>query len=303
MRQERQQNSSGFHITWWCKSYTDHLRGIAKYWKSSLLLLLTVSTGVWAILAPLLTRFGLLIPPILAFSAAIATGVISAITSTFLRYRDECPEGLEDEPVDVRRLAVYQRPGWEFRLMKRLLEDRLSALDEELRVLLEGEAFVPVEKRLSLPEYTEWMQRRINNIQRMSKVAAGLIEHRFLRSLSGDPEEPPQPRDVVADVDRMSEFYEQTVDFERKAHSIAPPEGFNRLHELQKAWTAPIREAIQQLSELLEDLSNPNNLKDLDGLHIRFECVFDEPPKLKEFLDELDRLDGSMVTDPRQMHE
>lgn len=87
------------------------------------------------------------------------------------------------------------------------------------------------------------------------------------------------------------------MQFERLRQAVLPPEGTERLHELQFGWTDPVRSGVQQMFEYFARILS---LKSLADGEVTFEVKMDEPPNVKEF--NLQSWRGSRGLSPRHAH-
>jgi hypothetical protein len=284
--QEEERRSTEGLIVFTRKSVFDHVRGIFTRWRAMFVTALAVFGVVWTLaeatsyfLEVDLSGLGqLLIALIFSLVSSLAWGVYA--------YTMDAPPGLEHESVEARRIGQLQLPRWEARLARQLLHDAIDGFDEELVALQDGRVFVPIQQDLILPEYTDWATRRLANLRRMMEVALRLLVHDFRSSLMSSYTIH-KPADIRSVVYRICEFYSATVEFEVDRLRIRPPEGGERLHELQAGWSEPIRQGVRQLFDLTDrlvtvDLQSEKNLS--------FTVTLESPPNVDEYCAEVDAL-------------
>ena len=272
----------------WYKSAWDHLAALIVHWRSFLLTVLAVLGTVWGVSEAINFFLDIPVKGWLFFLASLVIALLSAIIRTVYKYVHQFPSGLEAESSAAKRVAQLQRPGWEYRLAQQLLDDKLCGLDRELKDLIEGRVFVPIKKHLSVDEYIEWVKTRPENIKRMIDVAQQLLVRDFPVSLASGIDQPADPAGIVAIIDRIRDLYQGSVLFEREGHEIAPPQKMNSLHRLQLCWTEPVRNGVQQLYSIIDEVLNYEK----NSLHkVSFTIDYGVPPNIDAFCEELDRLE------------
>lgn len=127
------------------KSLWDHLCSLAVKWPLFSLTSLAVFGVLWTLLeAPaylLETNFR----GARFYIGAIVASLLCGAFWTVRSYLRGCPEGIERESTQARRIAQVQGARWEYRLAKQLLQDALRDLDDELAALSVGRVFVLIE--------------------------------------------------------------------------------------------------------------------------------------------------------------
>jgi len=222
-----------------------------------------------------------------AFVIVIVLAVALALAKSVHSYVNRCPAGLENESAESQRIAQIQRPKWEFRLARRLLEERLRDLDVELEDLLGGRVFVPVERQLDPQDYIAWVQTRPANALRLVDVAKRLLVFDFPAALLSNEGRPADPVRIVDVVDLVQGLYSETVQFERASRTVEPPETLGALHDFQMGWTDPIREGVRQIFQFLDGVLAVDPKTNQE---IHFTITFEESANIQKFNEELDRL-------------
>ncbi len=255
---------------------------------------LAVFGGLWALSEALIGVLDLEVDRLLSYAIILAVSVVCAIGRAAYAYINACPAGLEGEPASVRRIAQLQRRRWEVRLIRESLQGELGELDTTLDDLLKGREYVPIDEQPSLTEYFDWVRRRPANALRMVAVAEALLTEDLPSVLAGREDAPPDPAAMLRFTQRVARLYEATVAFERKSHSVLPPDPCQHLHELHKGWTAPVRNGIQQLFAFI-DRTLAVDLPATDpGKPLSFVFEFGELPHVEEFCAELARLEHQL---------
>ena len=248
---------------------------------------LGVFAGLWAFSEALISVLDVELDRIPPYAIILAISVVCGIGRAVYAYINACPVGLEAEPAGIRRIAQLQRPRWELRLIYESLQRELGELDTRLDELLEGREYVPIVEHPSLIDYIEWVGERPRNLLRMVEVAKTLLTEDLPGVLAGREDAPPDPQAMLGFTKRVARLYEKTVAFERESRSVLPPDPFQDLHELQKGWTAPIRDGIQQLFAFLDRMLAVDLSATDPDKPVSFVFEFGEPPHVEEFCAEL----------------
>lgn len=214
--------------------------------------------------------------------------LMAALVYTGRRYVHTVPEGFEPESRMIQRLAHLKRPRWEYRLGLNLLRDRLSSTDQKLSELLAGRRHVPISRKLEPSEYMKWLTIRPANLLRMVAVAKALLVFDLPNAMMARDNSEVYPQQILQSVERIDQFYLQIYEFELEGFSIEPPEGFEKIHQIQNGWTQVIREGVHQMFDFLQQVLDAD-LKKKNAL-IAFTITIEAPTRLKEFEEELDRL-------------
>lgn len=279
--------SSEVHMQFSCKTVWDHMCCVLARWRLLMLVALAVFGALWTIVEASAYFLNIDLRGWLLYTLAGVAALGSALVRAIYAYLHECPDGLEGESAIARRIAQVQRPHWEFRLGRQLLEDKLHALDAELRDVLSRRVFVGVGRRLSIGDYFSWAQTRPDNLLRMVDVAKHLLLVDFPSVLTAQEGRPAEPAAILSVVNRIQDLYAVTVTYEREMHAIAPPDEFRALHALQAGWTNPIRDGMQQMFHFLDAVLS---LGPMGSHEVDFTIKFDAPPNIDAFCHELDRL-------------
>jgi len=266
----------------------EHVKAAGRrLWKRFLLTACLVFGGYWGIAEAFASSWRIDLAGGLFFLVGAILSVVSAGAVVLRGYLSVCPEGLENESHTARRIALLRRPQWEFRLARCLLDEKLTALDDELAGLLAGRTLVPIERHIRVNDYGEWAMARIGTLKRTMHVATQLLIHDFPEAVRSTPDHVADPRAIVAVVDDLEQLYAQAVDFERSHHAVEPDDVMRTAHSLLRGWTEPIRDGIHQLEGFLDKLMAVDPHQDS---RVQYEIVFKAPPNVKEFSMELDRV-------------
>jgi len=272
--------------------------------KSLLIHLRDFFLPLWPIFTITIAIFGVLwtfSEAIIQFTDSLPLGwrsLLILLVSSFLlalfwnlyRYLNRLPMGFEQVSKHSKRIAHLQKSKWEFLLAKSLLEEKIGPLDRELEDLIAGKQFVPASKPESFLSYYYWLGSRPRNMNNMLEVANKLLIDDFPKSLQSSEKKPANPLTILHAVETLARFYRDTIEYERSSRAILPSEKLSNLHSLQLGWTEPIRAAVRQLFDFLDDICmfNPKS-----GEQISFVIKFEEIPNIDEFLAEVKRLENS----------
>ncbi|MRS13274.1 MAG: hypothetical protein EG823_09465 [Actinobacteria bacterium] len=274
-------------MTFTRKSVGEHVLGLLRRWHSLLLTALAIFGVIWTMFeAPAYLLDADLRGARFYFGAVLAS-LLASVMWTVRQYLNDWPEGFEHESKAAKRIAHLQRTRWEHRLARQLLNDVLADLDDELGALLDGKVFVPITSNPDFAGYISWVGLAPASLLNMIDVAQQLVVM-DLPSQLGAADLKTKEQGIRSAVYRIRDLYEATVEFERSRRAVQPPEGAERLHELQLGWTEPVRESVKQTFDFIDKvLATPSK-----GNHeVSFTVVIREPDNMDEFGRELKRLE------------
>lgn len=223
-----------------------------------------------------------------SYIGMVLLSLMAALVYTGYRYVHTVPDGFDSENRIIQKLAHLKRPRWEYRLGLCLLRDRLSSTDRKLSELLAGQRYVPISRKLELSEYMKWLTMRPANLLRMVAVAKALLVFDLPKAMMATGNSEVCPQQILQSVERIDQFYHQIYEFELDGFSIEPPEGFEKIHQIQSGWTQVIREGVHQMFDFLQQVIDAD-LKKENAL-IAFTITIEAPIGLREFEEELGRL-------------
>lgn len=223
-----------------------------------------------------------------SYGLLIAASVIASLMWNGYLYLHRVPEGLDDVSPHAQRIAHLQRPRWEFRYAKSVLAQLLGPIDRECRDLLDGKVSVLAERPRDFREYVSWLQGRPDNMLRMLEIANQLMLIDLPKALTSTKDKPASPKNILDVSLAIQRFYQETVNCERSSLAILPPEECQRLHQLQVGWSQPIRDAILQLFDYLQQICELDYRK---NSYLQYTIEFGECPNIDEFCTELNRLE------------
>lgn len=270
------------------KTLRDHLRaGFRQFWMGFVLVVCGVFGGYWGIAEGIAYFLKMDLTGGVFFGLGALAAIASGSFVTIRRYLATSPEGFEHESQAARRIALIQKPKWEFRLARYVLDEKLTALDDRLAGLLGGRTLVPIERSIPINEYTGWAMARFGTLRRMLNVATQLLVYDFPEAVRSTPDRPADPQAILSVVARLQDLYSEAVEFERSHFAVEPHEILQTAHALLRGWTEPIRNGVHQLERFLDELIA---LDPKGNHHVSFEITIDAPPTVNEFSSELDRI-------------
>jgi len=283
-----QYSSGTFSFT--CKTAADHLRGFFARPIAAIATFAAVFGGFWTIYEATISSIGIAPNRLLPYLGFVTISLGVAILVRGYQYINEIPDGLENVNKSARRIAHLQRPRWEFRFAKSVLAEKLGPIDRECQDLLNGNVFVYARKPTNVQEYVETVSERPTNLINLLGIATRVVIHDFTAAIKSTEDQPASPKSIVESVETIARLYRDTVEMERLTHSIHPPDGLEKLHELQIGWAEPIRSGIHQLFEFLQKICDLEIRKNHTS-NLQFTVVFEVPENLEPFMDEMNRLE------------
>jgi hypothetical protein len=217
----------------------------------------------------------------------VAASLACGIAISVYYYINEAPAGLGQVNKRARRLAHLRPLKWEYRMAQSLLAERISPLNQELQQMTSGSLFIEGRRCPNLASYLEWLETRANNLQRLVAVFTEVMIEQLPRAVCSTSKMEAEPLRILNAVDAVARVYEDTINLERDARAVIPPEGWERLHEIQLRWTDPFRKAIV---EQFDNLQRIIDVDPEDDAHISLVVELGELPHSEEFGIEMDRL-------------
>lgn len=247
--------------------------------------------SIWTIYEATIASFTLTPNRLIQYLSFLAISIAISMAWRIYHYVNACPDGLEKVSHTARRIAHLQRPLWEFRFAKSVLAELLGPIDGECRNLLDGKVFVLAERRRDVREYYCWLAGRPENMLRMCGIARELIVIDFPKALASTKVKTACPKKILDVSLAIQRVYKEALNYERSSLAILPPEGFERLHKLQVGWSQPIRDAIVQLFDFLQQICDLDYRRDS---RIAYTIDFGECPNVDEYCHELDLLGAKL---------
>lgn len=220
--------------------------------------------------------------------------VVSSCVRCVYVYQNTIRKGLENESTKAQKVAFSQKPFWEYALAYELLKTRISKIDQELDDVLNNRIHIKVTKTMDAIQYIEWMKTRPENLLRLVDVSKQLLIFDLLESIHAGEDNNVDIYKLIRVVDLVKNAYKNAYEFEIEGREIKVPEGFCLVHEIQSGWASVIRDGFVQMLGLL--LSVSKREKD-DFSPLQETITFGSPPRMDEFLLEMERISQSFYTD------
>jgi hypothetical protein len=264
-----------------------HAKAVMREWRSLLLTASVVFATLWGLAEATSYFLEVSFRGWVFFATAVAVSLLAGSARAAYAYVHACPKGFEHESREARGIAQLQKPLWEYRLARQLLNDKLTGLDRELDDLLENRVLVPTTRHIGVEEFAAWATLRISTLVRMAEVAQRLLITDFPGAIKALPEHPADAVQILTVVDQIRSLYSETVAYERETRATEPVEVLAGAHRLMLGWSAPIRSGIQQLNGFLEKILA---LDPHTNHRVEYTIVFPDLPNQKELDAELERV-------------
>lgn len=247
--------------------------------------------SIWTIYEASVSSLKLTPNRLIPYLSFLAISIAVSMAWRIYHYVNACPDGLQIVSNTGRRIAHLQRPLWEFRFAKSVLAQLLGPIDRECRDLLDGKVFVLAERPRDFRKYYSWLAGRPDNMLRMLEIAKQLMLIDFPKALTSTEDKTACPKKILDVSFAIQRVYQEAVNYERSSLAILPPEECERLHQLQVGWSQPIRDAILQLFDFLQQICDVDYRKDS---HLKYTIDFGECQNVDEYCNELDRLETKL---------
>ncbi|QDU51202.1 hypothetical protein [Gimesia panareensis] len=269
------------------KTIWDHAKG---FFSRPLPLLTFASAsfgGFWSIYEASVSSLDLDANRPVAYAWILAFSVISSGVARLWAYVNTIPDGLEELLPHARRIAHLQQTKWEFRFAKSVLAYLISPIDREWQDIRNDNVYVVASRPRDFRSYFQWLAGRPDNCFRMLKVAKKTMLLELPQALISTEETPADPKRILDRIQTIVNLYRESVAFEKASLAIIPPDEMATVHKLQIGWAEPIRDAVHQLFELLQDVCDVDPNTDSN---LKFTITFEVPPNIDDYYSELDRV-------------
>ena len=273
--------SFSYKTTW------DHVKG---FFSRPLTLLTFASAsfgGLWSIYEASVSSLDLEANRPVVYAWILAFAAISSGVARLWAYVNTVPDGLEELLPHSSRIAHLQRTKWEFRFAKSVLAHLISPIDREWQDIRNNNIYVVASRPRDFLSYFRWLAGRPENCFRMLRVAKKTMLFEFPQALTSTEETPADPKRILDRIQTIVDLYRESVAFEKTSLAIIPPDEMVTVHELQIGWAEPIRDAVHQLFEFLQDVSDVDPNTDSN---LKFTITFEEPTNIDDYCAELDRV-------------
>ncbi|MPQ76134.1 hypothetical protein [Hydrogenovibrio sp. JE_KL2] len=279
----RKQGSLSY-LTW----YQKLIEFIKQQWKKISLYLLSWFSVLWLTVEVL----NFFYPKISLNSHIVLLGILAvsflvAVVHSFLEYKRHIPLGLENESIQVHKIVRVKKPFWEYALAYELLRERIEFIDQALDDVLNNRVHIKISRVMDIEEYMQWLVTRPENLIKMVEVSKTLLISDLVQAIHPDEGREVNYTDVIRVADLIKDLYTNLYEFEIEGRTIQVPDGFEFVHQIQSGWATVIRDAFHQMLEVLLTVSrrDKGDLSPINGT-----ITFEEPPKIQEYHDELERL-------------
>ncbi|MCK8120763.1 hypothetical protein [Pseudoalteromonas sp. 2CM32C] len=221
----------------------------------------------------------------------LSSGILLAFIISFIRcvhaYRNSVPNGLENEPSIIHKIAFSKKHYWEYSLAYELVKSRIHGIDQKLEDVLSNRVHITVKRTMSVEQYADWLQTRPENLLRIVEVSKQLLIFDLIEAIHADEENEVDYHNLIRVVDLIKDAYGSAYRFEVEGREIKTPEDLEVIHEIQAGWASVIRDGFHQMLEILQSVAarRKGDFSPLDKI-----IVFEEPPRIDEFCDKLDKI-------------
>ena len=206
-------------------------------------------------------------------------------------YRKTVPEGLEQETSNVHKIAFSKKHYWEYALAYQLVKSRIQEIDQNLEDVVSNRIHIKVTKTMSVKQYSYWLETRPENLLRIVTVAKQLLIFDLIEAIHADESNEVDYHKLIRVTELIKDAYKSAYDFEVEGREIKIPKGFKVIHEIQAGWVSVVRDGYHQMLKVLQSVA----IRDKgDFSSLKMTIVFDEPPRVEEFIKELDKIIRSM---------
>lgn len=221
----------------------------------------------------------------------LSTGLLVAFVVSLIRcihaYRNSVPDGLENEPSTIHKIAFSKKHYWEYSLAYELVKSRILGIDQKLEDVLSNRVHINVIKTMNAEQYADWLQTRPENLLRIVEVSKQLLIFDLIEAIHADEENEVDYHNLIRVVELIKDVYGSAYEFEVEGREIKIPEGLEVIHEIQAGWASVIRDGFHQMLDVLQSVASrrKGDFSPLDKT-----IVFEEPPLIDEFCEKLDKI-------------
>lgn len=212
---------------------------------------------------------------------------IGSLVRSVYDYMNIIPAGLENESKNTHKIVRSKRHYWEYALAYELMKSRIEKIDEDIDNIQNNRVHIKVTHSMGMEDYIQWLNTRPENLLRIVATAEQLMIFDLVKAMSYQDGEELDLSKLVKVVGLIKSSYENALDFEIEGRKIIIPEGFELIHSIQFEWISVIRDSFYQMLTVLKSVSD--RAKE-DRSPVEATIVFEEPPRVDEFCEELERL-------------
>jgi hypothetical protein len=224
------------------------------------------------------------------FAGLIVAFVASLIRCIYI-YLNSVPNGLANESSKIHKIAFSKKPYWEYAIAYELVKSRIHDIDQKLDDVISNRVHIKVTRTMYVEQYADWLQTRPENLLRIVDVSKQLLIFDLIEAIHANKENEVDYRNLIRVVELIKDAYKSAYEFEVEGREIKFPEGLGVVHEIQAGWASVIRDGFYQMLEILQSVATrrKGDFSPLDKT-----IVFEEPPRIDEFCEELDRISYEM---------
>lgn len=220
-------------------------------------------------------------------SCIISLCALISLSRCIHDYKNRVPIGLEKESSTAHKIAINKKHFWEYALAKQLIENRIKHIDDELDDITRNRTHVKITRKLDIEEYIQWMQTRPQNLLGFIKTAQQLLIFDLIHAIHTDEDNEADLKNLVKVANLVEDLYRSIYDYEIEGREIIVPEEFELAHEIQSTWGCVTRDSFHQMLKILNGVATRNK-NDLSP--IRETITFEKPPRLDEYISEVDKI-------------
>lgn len=218
----------------------------------------------------------------------LVTALVVALYRAYRREMTYVPEVLESETSTVKDLFRKQRYGWNAAMSREMLQDRIGSAEATLSRIAQGAEYV-APRRVDVSEYMVWVRGRPDAMLRLIRAAMVLVSQQLPMAIGQTTSE----GDLAAlkrEIDALARVYNAARDLEIECYQVAPPSGFEAVHEMSYGWTSTIRKAVRDFCDILQSVEQIDRKALIRGevSPPSFSITVAPPPNLEEFSERLE---------------
>lgn len=221
----------------------------------------------------------------------LLSGLLVAFVVSLFRcihaYRNSVPDGLENEPSIIHKIAFSKKHYWEYALAYELVKSRIHGIDQKLEDVLSNRVHIKVIKTMNAEQYADWLQTRPENLLRIVEVSKQLLIFDLIEAIHADEDNEFDYHNLIRVVELIKDVYGSAYEFEVEGREIKIPEGLEVIHEIQAGWASVIRDGFHQMLDVLQSVATrrKGDFSPLDKT-----IVFEAPPRIDDFCEKLDKI-------------
>ena len=171
-------------------------------------------------------------------------------------YFTYCPEELQSESDDVKKVYREKKVAWQYIMARSMLKSRIEVYRNSISRIQRGAEYVCPHK-LDVHEYIRWGSLRTTAIPRL--LDSVIIQFtNELPTIISEVDDDVSLSEFKLRIDYIGELYREIRDIEKDSYSVVPPEGFEIAHGFSRGWVSPIELAIDEFLGFLDSAAGVN---------------------------------------------